>query len=96
MLCFDNVTKTARRFGVQVHERSVESDLALLLLRDLLDSGKAPHLRLILMSATADAEAFAAYFDSSLGEVLTADFDPILCMPTFAVCIFPVCEAWNE
>lgn len=51
----------------EVHERSVDSDLALLLLRDLLASGRAPGLKVVLMSATADAEAFAAYFDASLG-----------------------------
>jgi ATP-dependent RNA helicase DHX57 len=51
----------------EVHERSVDSDLLLLLLRDLLASGGAPRLRLVLMSATADAEAFARYFDSALG-----------------------------
>lgn len=51
----------------EVHERSVDSDLLLLLLRDLLASGRAPGLRLVLMSATADADAFARYFDSALG-----------------------------
>jgi len=45
----------------------VDSDLLLLLLRDLLASGRVPHLRLVLMSATADAEAFARYFETALG-----------------------------
>ena len=40
----------------------MDSDLLLLLLRDLLASGHAPHLRIVLMSATADAELFARYF----------------------------------
>jgi len=44
----------------EVHERSVESDLLLLLLRRLLN--KRSDLRVVLMSATADADFFAAYF----------------------------------
>ena len=44
----------------EVHERSLDTDLLLLLLRDLLAKGSA--LKVILMSATADADAFAGYF----------------------------------
>lgn len=44
----------------EVHERSVESDLLLLLLRQLL--ARRPTLRIILMSATADSALFADYF----------------------------------
>ena len=44
----------------EVHERSVESDLLLLLLRRLLL--KRTDLRVVLMSATADADFFADYF----------------------------------
>ena len=44
----------------EVHERSVESDLLLLLLRRLLN--ERSDLRVVLMSATADADFFAAYF----------------------------------
>jgi hypothetical protein len=46
----------------EVHERSVESDLLLALLRDLVVSGARPGLRLVLMSASLDAARFAAYF----------------------------------
>lgn len=51
----------------EVHERNLDSDLLLLLLRRrLLDaaavSGSAVRLKLLLMSATADAELFAQYF----------------------------------
>ncbi|KOO28736.1 ATP-dependent RNA helicase dhx57, partial [Chrysochromulina tobinii] len=45
----------------EVHERSVESDFLLMVLRDLLV--KRPELRLVLMSATLDADLFASYFD---------------------------------
>ncbi|KAL4527192.1 hypothetical protein Ndes2526B_g09099 [Nannochloris sp. 'desiccata'] len=50
----------------EVHERSIESDLLLLLLRDLLASGKNPDLKVVLMSATADADLFANYFNQLL------------------------------
>jgi ATP-dependent RNA helicase DHX57 len=50
----------------EVHERSIESDLLLLLLRDLLVSGKNPELKVVLMSATADADLFANYFNQML------------------------------
>ncbi|XP_008451835.2 DExH-box ATP-dependent RNA helicase DExH6 isoform X3 [Cucumis melo] len=44
----------------EVHERDRYSDFILTILRDLLPS--YPHLRLILMSATIDAERFSKYF----------------------------------
>ena len=52
----------------EVHERSVDSDMLLLLLRDLLASRAAPGLRVVLMSATADADLFARYFASASGD----------------------------
>lgn len=51
----------------EVHERSADSDLLLLLLRQLLSGPAARHLRVLLMSATADAKAFADYFQVSTG-----------------------------
>jgi ATP-dependent RNA helicase DHX57 len=53
----------------EVHERSLESDVALLLLRELLK--RRPRLKLVLMSATADAALFAAYFASHSPATLT-------------------------
>ena len=53
----------------EVHERSADSDLLLLLLRDLLSAGSNPSLRVILMSATAEAGAFVQYFDAAAGKV---------------------------
>jgi len=44
----------------EVHERSVDSDLLLLLLRRVV--AKNPKLRIVLMSATADADLFDDYF----------------------------------
>ncbi|RKP14046.1 P-loop containing nucleoside triphosphate hydrolase protein, partial [Piptocephalis cylindrospora] len=45
----------------EVHERSVDSDLLLILLKRLLKR-RPENLHLVLMSATANAQAFAAYF----------------------------------
>lgn len=53
----------------EVHERSADSDLLLLLLRDLLASGACPGLRVILMSATAEADAYVSYFDAAISQV---------------------------
>ena len=44
----------------EVHERSVDSDLLLLLLRRVI--AKNPKMRIVLMSATADADLFDSYF----------------------------------
>jgi ATP-dependent RNA helicase DHX57 len=48
----------------EVHERSLDSDLLMLLLRDTLVSNT--ELRLVLMSATADPGLFVRYFDTAL------------------------------
>lgn len=52
----------------EVHERSVDVDLSLLLLRDLIAQGSS--IKVILMSATANAELFAAYFSNTGHKVL--------------------------
>ena len=43
-----------------MHERSLDSDFLLVLLRDVLPH--RPSLRVVLMSATLNAAAFSAYF----------------------------------
>jgi ATP-dependent RNA helicase DHX57 len=50
----------------EVHERSLDSDLLMLLLREVLETNK--RIKLVLMSATADAELFATYFEKALGK----------------------------
>ncbi len=79
MLCFMCNSHFVR---VQVHERSVEIDLLLLLLRDVVvrraaaaaasppGSSPVPPLRLVLMSATANAQLFADYMHAYLGNAL--------------------------
>jgi HrpA-like RNA helicase len=49
----------------EVHERDVNTDFSLTLLRGLLASKQYPDLRLILMSATASADFFVNYFASA-------------------------------
>ena len=59
----------------EVHERDINTDFILILLRELRE--KRPNLRIILMSATLDAESFGKYFSSS-----NADAVPVLSVPT--------------
>ncbi len=47
--------------STKVHERSADSDVALVLLRDILVRRK--DLKLILMSATLDSQKFSSYFN---------------------------------
>ncbi|XP_011655065.1 DExH-box ATP-dependent RNA helicase DExH5, mitochondrial-like [Cucumis sativus] len=44
----------------KIHERGMNEDFLLIVLKDLLP--RRPELRLILMSATLDAELFSSYF----------------------------------
>lgn len=56
----------------EVHERSMESDLLLLLLRRFVASNPvqtSPSLKVVLMSATADADLFVNYFSSEVSRV---------------------------
>jgi ATP-dependent RNA helicase DHX29 len=52
----------------EVHERTVESDFLVYLLRRLVT--RRPDLRVVLMSATADAAHFAAFFEKDVGETV--------------------------
>ncbi|XP_034926514.1 DExH-box ATP-dependent RNA helicase DExH5, mitochondrial isoform X2 [Populus alba] len=55
----------------EIHERGMNEDFLLIVLKDLLPH--RPELKLILMSATLDAELFSSYFDGA----------PILRIPGF-------------
>ena len=48
----------------EVHERSEDSDLLLLLLKEHLLQPGANKPKIVLMSATADADLFSTYFSS--------------------------------
>ncbi|KAH9794928.1 DExH-box ATP-dependent RNA helicase DExH5 [Citrus sinensis] len=49
----------------EVHERGMNEDFLLIVLKDLLS--RRPELRLVLMSATLDAELFSSYFGGATG-----------------------------
>ena len=44
----------------EIHERDILSDFLMIILRDLLP--RRPDLKLILMSATLNADMFSSYF----------------------------------
>mmetsp|Transcript_19784 Transcript_19784/g.42928 ORF Transcript_19784/g.42928 Transcript_19784/m.42928 type:complete len:1083 (-) Transcript_19784:257-3505(-) len=52
----------------EVHERDVYTDFLLLLIKDAMLKGRMQHLKLVLMSATLNADAFAGYFSQVNGE----------------------------
>ena len=47
----------------EVHERNLDGDVLMALLKQLLPS--TPHLRLVLMSATLDTDRFSSYWGSN-------------------------------
>jgi HrpA-like RNA helicase len=59
----------------EVHERDINTDFLLILLRDLLV--QRPDLRVVLMSATMDAESFGNYFAQGRANAV-----PVLSVPT--------------
>ncbi|OVA07164.1 Helicase [Macleaya cordata] len=65
----------------EIHERGMNEDFLLIILRDLLP--RRPDLRLILMSATINADMFSKYFGNA----------PTIHIPGFT---FPVEEAFLE
>ncbi|KAJ2684597.1 helicase [Coemansia sp. RSA 1285] len=67
----------------EVHERSVDSDLALALLRAAVQ-GNRSGLRVVLMSATAQGDSFARYFGAST---------PVVAIPGRT---FPVADVYLE
>lgn len=61
MLLDDNALSDVSHLVVdEVHERDLFTDFLLIVLRDLLP--RRPHLRVVLMSATLNAELFSQYF----------------------------------
>lgn len=66
---------------LQVHERDIQTDFLLILLRDVVKL--RPDLKVILMSATLNAERFSEYFYNA----------PMLLIPGFT---YPVHEIYLE
>jgi HrpA-like RNA helicase len=62
----------------EVHERDIDTDYVLVLLKELLT--KRPELRVILMSATLDAESFGNYFSQGR-ETESTKSVPVMSVP---------------
>ena len=58
----------------EIHERSIDSDFLLIVLRKLL--ARKPTLKLVLMSATLNSELFAGYFGKQRPQPPCATRDP--------------------
>ena len=60
----------------EAHERKVQIDLIMLFLKKLLESGKRPDLRVIIMSATIDISKYQNYFDDAASKVINVSGQP--------------------
>lgn len=58
-----NLTGVSHLLVDEIHERGMYEDFLLIILKDLLP--RRPDLRLILMSATINAELFSQYFGNA-------------------------------
>ncbi|ESQ52215.1 hypothetical protein EUTSA_v10016179mg [Eutrema salsugineum] len=76
-----NLTSISHLLVDEIHERGMNEDFLLIILRDLLP--RRPDLRLILMSATINADMFSTYFGNA----------PTMHIPGFT---FPVAELFLE
>ncbi|XP_010509537.1 PREDICTED: DExH-box ATP-dependent RNA helicase DExH1-like isoform X3 [Camelina sativa] len=76
-----NLTNVSHLLVDEIHERGMNEDFLLIILRDLLP--RRPDLRLILMSATINADMFSTYFGNA----------PTMHIPGFT---FPVAELFLE
>ncbi|KAI8848525.1 P-loop containing nucleoside triphosphate hydrolase protein [Chytridium lagenaria] len=75
----------------EVHERDLNTDLLLIITRQLLQS--RPDLKLILMSATAETGLFAEYFKGFGGDRTTNFFPPVVNVPGR---LFPVTDSSSK
>lgn len=60
----------------EAHERKVQIDIILLLLKELLQSGKRPDLKVIIMSATVDTKKYLNYFSGVKSNVVNISGQP--------------------
>jgi pre-mRNA-splicing factor ATP-dependent RNA helicase DHX15/PRP43 len=54
----------------EAHERSIRIDLLMLFLKNLLESGKRPDIRVIIMSATIDSSKYQKYFSKTKSTIV--------------------------
>lgn len=78
------VTTSSHSRPLQVHERSVQSDFLLTILKDVVM--RRSDLQLILMSATVDCDKFSNYFNRC----------PVISIPgrTFPVEVSPITDVF--
>lgn len=60
----------------EAHERKVQIDFILLFLKEILESGKRPDLRVIIMSATIDGKKYQKYFGGVSSKVINISGKP--------------------
>jgi len=60
----------------EAHERKVQIDVILLFLKEILQSGKRPDLRVIIMSATIDGKKYQNYFDGVKSNIINISGKP--------------------
>lgn len=60
----------------EAHERRVQIDLLMLFLKKLLQSGKRPDLRVIIMSATIDGKKYQSYFSEISSKIINISGNP--------------------
>ena len=62
--CFRHLTRASHIILDEVHERDIQSDFLIIVVRELLRV--RPNLKIVLMSATLNAEMFSQYFGNYL------------------------------
>uniref|UniRef100_A0A6C0C9X6 Helicase ATP-binding domain-containing protein n=1 Tax=viral metagenome TaxID=1070528 RepID=A0A6C0C9X6_9ZZZZ len=60
----------------EAHERKVQIDFILLFLKGILESGKRPDLRVIIMSATIDGKKYQNYFSGIKSHIINISGKP--------------------
>lgn len=60
----------------EAHERKTQIDFLMLLLKQLLESGKRPDFKLVIMSATIDPKIFTNYFTKSTINIIEISGQP--------------------
>lgn len=60
----------------EAHERKVQIDLILLFLKEILQSGKRPDLRVVIMSATIDGAKYQRYFEGITNKIINISGKP--------------------
>lgn len=60
LFCFRRLSSVSHIVLDEIHERNLQSDVLMTVIKDLLNC--RPDLKVILMSATLNAEKFSEYF----------------------------------